>query len=180
MSVSIPSHLAGHVVALTDSEEPGRTFALRSSVGGAAFELRHCGEIYAEYGLMVAGDAAPLLVVVRAVDTGEEFVLFDGGRHGYDAMFCDEFDPDVLDARVADQLFERDGDSVFGVEVTVFDNVDWDDEEDDFRDDDGVVRLITGEAIDSDRLRSDGFDAIGVTVVTADGARHSVVEEELA
>ena len=39
------------------------------------------------------------LVAARDPESGEEFVIFDGGRHGYDNMFCDEHDPAELEYR---------------------------------------------------------------------------------
>lgn len=145
----------------------------------AAGSIRYSGSILEEYGLIVDHEQ-PSLVVARAVDTGEEIVLFDAARHGYDAMFVEEYDSDELAERVADTLLERDGVAVFEVEIAVVDNIDWDDEEDDFRDEEGVLRLISGEEISAERLRADGFDALGITVVSPDGIRDEVVSEELA
>ena len=177
MTTLIPSHLAGHVTIL--DTDTGRRFGLRSSAGADRFEIRYSGELLAEHGLIV-GDEAPSLVVARAVDTGEEIVVFDEGRHGYNAMFVDENDPAVLDAREARAVFEHEGLTEFSVEIEVIDNIDWDDEEDDVRAEDGALRLISGEVITPNRLRSDGFDALSVVAVTADGRHLDVVDEELA
>ncbi|SCJ51328.1 Uncharacterised protein [uncultured Clostridium sp.] len=38
-------------------------------------------------------------MTARDPESGEEFVIFDGGRHGYDNMFCDEHDPSELEHR---------------------------------------------------------------------------------
>lgn len=179
MTVLTPTHLAGHVLAIDSDEDIVRAFALRSAEGGRRFEIRYSGSILEEYGLIVDHEQ-PSLVVARAVDTGEEIVLFDAARHGYDAMFVEEYDSDELAERVADTLLERDGVAVFEVEIAVVDNIDWDDEEDDFRDEEGVLRLISGEEISAERLRADGFDALGITVVSPDGIRDEVVSEELA
>lgn len=179
MTVLTPTHLAGHVLAIDSDEDIVRAFALRSAEGGRRFEIRYSGSILEEYGLIVDHEQ-PSLVVARAVDTGEEIVLFDAARHGYDAMFVEEYDSDELAERVADTLLERDGVAVFEVEIAVVDNIDWDDEEDDFRDEEGVLRLISGEEISPERLRADGFDALGITVVSPDGIRDEVVSEELA
>ena len=179
MTVLTPTHLAGHVLAIDSDEDIVRAFALRSAEGGRRFEIRYSGSILEEYGLIVDHEQ-PSLVVARAVDTGEEIVLFDAARHGYDAMIVEEYDSDEMAERVADTLLERDGVAVFEVEIAVVDNIDWDDEEDDFRDEEGVLRLISGEEISAERLRADGFDALGITVVSPDGIRYEVVSEELA
>ncbi|GAB3621640.1 hypothetical protein GCM10027417_29020 [Glutamicibacter endophyticus] len=177
MDALIPTHLQGHAVPV--EVEFGRGFALRSAQGGDQFEIWYSGDLLEEYGLIVGGEA-PSLVIAKAHDSGEEIVLFDAARHGYDAMFVDEPDLQAMSDRSADTLLERDGHTVFSVEIQLMDNIDWDDEEDDFRDAEGVLRLITGEAISEERLRADGFDALGITVKTAQGQRYDVVEEELA
>lgn len=179
MTVPIPTHLAGRVVPIASERDDGRSFALRSSNGGDRFELRYSGRWLPEHG-MIVGDVTPLLVVARAIGTGEDLVAFDGGRHGYDAMFADEHDPDVLRSRRADRLLELDGRTAFAVEVHVFDFIDWDLEADDMRDDDGALRLTSGEVIDVERLRADGFSWLCIDVVTPDGVRHRVVDEELS
>lgn len=95
-------------------------------------------------------------------------------------MFVDEHDQAILNARNPNILYKRNGHTVFELEVALFDNIDWDDEEDDYRGEDGVIRLITGEEISPDRLRVDGYDAFGITVISPDGERHGAVSEELA
>ena len=156
-----------------------RTFAIRSSGGGERFRVRHNGRPVPGHDL-IATDEAPLLVVAVAEDTGEEIVLFDGGRHGYDAMFCEEFDSDALDARSADQTYTADGHDIFGLEFGVNDNIDWDDEEAEFADDDGRIQLNSGAVIDGEQLRADGFDALGLIGIADDGARFEILSEELA
>ena len=41
----------------------------------------------------------PCKIVAKDTETGEEILLFDGYRHGYNAMFCDEFDPEEVEKR---------------------------------------------------------------------------------
>jgi len=177
MTTLIPSHLDGHVSIL--ESDTGRRFGLRSSAGSDRFEISYSGELLPEHGLIV-GAETPSLVVARAADTGEEIVIFDEGRHGYNAMFVDEHDPAVLDARKPLTMFEHAGQTEFAVEIEVIDNIDWDDEEDDVRDEEGTLRLITGDEISPEQLRADGFDALGVVVITSDGRPVEVVSEELA
>lgn len=174
----IPSNLAGHATLTT--HDFGRTLALHSSNGGTKFELWHNGTIFEQYELLVRTDDEPVIIIAKATDTGEEITVFDGGKHGYDNMFVDEHDQTILNARNPNILYERNGHTVFELEVALFDNIDWDDEEDDYRGEDGVIRLITGEEISPDRLRADGYDAFGITVISPDGERHDAVSEELA
>ena len=48
---------------------------------------------------IVDGNEAPGLVAARGPESGEEFVIFDGGQHGYDNLFCDKHDPSELEHR---------------------------------------------------------------------------------
>lgn len=183
MEIPIPTNLLGFATALSTSD--GRQFKIRSGKGGTLVEIRYFGELMEGAGLIVGPNdgnypPTPALVVAIAVDTGEEVILFDGARHGYDAMFVEEFDPEVISARAATSVLERSGRTEFEVEVAVFDGIDWDDEEDDFKGEDGAIRLITGEEITPEQLRADGFDAISVEVITPDGQRSEIVAEELA
>jgi hypothetical protein len=83
MSRGIPTHLQGHVELI---EEKGVTRKLRvmSDEGGTRFRLRFAGELLPKFGL-ITGTDDPLLVIAVPEDDGDEFVLFDGARHGYEA-----------------------------------------------------------------------------------------------
>ena len=179
MQPPTPTHLIGQVVSIATDDHLTRGFALRSSAGGDRFTISYSGTWLPEHGL-IAGVHHPSLVIARAVDTDEQIVVFDLARHGYNAMFVDEHDPAVLQARTPDTPVILGGANEFAVEIHVIDNIDWDDEEADFRGEDGALRLITGETISAERLRADGFDSLSVTLVTADGQRFAIIEEELA
>jgi len=174
MSIPIPTHLAGHAIA--EETDYGRRLMLRSSRGGTLFMIHYSGQRWQGF---IVGDEIPALVIARALDTDETVVVFDGGRHGYDAMFVDEYDAEALDARSPDATLELDGSTAFALEIQLFDNISWDEEDDDLRDEAGVLRLISGEEISSDRLRADGYDAVGITAITPGGERFDIVSEEL-
>ncbi|MHA7156424.1 hypothetical protein ACX8Z7_00065 [Glutamicibacter endophyticus] len=174
MDAAIPSYLAGHATArMTDY---GRKIQLRSSTGGKLFRINYCGTIWRD---VIVGDQSPALVLAHAIDTGETLTIFDEGRHGYDAMFVDTHDPAELDGRTADQRLLISAEDCFEIELELFDNIDWDEEEEGLLDQHGELRLQSGELIDAVRLRADGFDAIGITATTRDGTRHEILNEEL-
>lgn len=79
------------------------TMTLCSTTGNELLEVWYYGDLLTVKGefqsYIVDGDAAPGLVAARDPESGEEFVIFDGGRHGYDNMFCDEHDPSELEHR---------------------------------------------------------------------------------
>ena len=73
---------------------------------------------------------------------GEEFVIFDGGRHGYDNMFCDEHDP----AELKDRPLKRYEIPASKLVLELGYSVDYEDEKEDFEPDEAdTVELINGE-----------------------------------
>lgn len=178
MSRGIPTHLQGHVELI---EEKGVTRKLRvvSDEGGTRFRLRFAGELLPKFGL-ITGTNDPLLVIAVPEDDGDEFVLFDGARHGYEAMFVDEGPAAPADRPARETYRDGTGEELFELTVTLFDNVDWDEEQADVEDEQGVIRLVDGTVIDAERLRADGFDAFALTGRSADDRELDIVEEELA
>ena len=76
---------------------------LCSTTGNELLEVWYYGDLLTVKGepqsYIVDGSPAPGLVAARDPESDEEFVIFDGGRHGYDNMFCDEHDPSELEHR---------------------------------------------------------------------------------
>ncbi len=101
MSEKYPTWLTGHVKEWAQKRLP--TVTLCSTTGNELLEVWYYGDLLtlnAEPQLyIVPSYFAPELVTARDPESGEEFVIFDGGRHGYDNLFCDEQDPDALERR---------------------------------------------------------------------------------
>ena len=101
MSEKYPTWLTGHVKEWAQKRLP--TVTLCSTTGNELLEVWYYGDLVTlneEPQLyIVPSYFAPELVTARDPESGEEFVIFDGGRHGYDNLFCDEQDPDALERR---------------------------------------------------------------------------------
>ena len=101
MPEKYPTWLEGHVKEWTEKRLP--TVTLCSSTGKELLEIWYCGDLLTVKGepqsYIVDGDEVPGLVAARDPESGEEFVIFDGGRHGYDNLFCDVHDPSKLEHR---------------------------------------------------------------------------------
>ena len=101
MTEKYPTWLIGHVKEWAEKRLP--TVTLCSTTGNELLEVWYYGDLLTAKGepqsYIVDGDVAPGLVAARDPENGEEFVIFDGGRHGYDNMFCDEHDPSELEHR---------------------------------------------------------------------------------
>ena len=91
MTEKYPTWLAGHVKTWEEKRLP--TVTLCSTTGNELLEVWYYGDLLAVKGetqsYIVDSDEAPGVVAARDPESGEEFVIFDGGRHGYDNMFCD-------------------------------------------------------------------------------------------
>lgn len=101
MTEKYPTWLIGHVKEWAEKRLP--TVILCSTTGNELLEVWYYGDLLTVKGepqsYIIDSDEAPGLVTARDPESGEEFVIFDGGRHGYDNMFCDEHDPSELEHR---------------------------------------------------------------------------------
>ena len=103
-------------------------------------------------------------------------MLFDGALHGYNAMLCDEYSPEAIANRPLQNLDNQ----RYQIRVSLFYNIDNEDERDDFCDAQGNVTLINGETIAFAQLQRDGIDTIGIDLVDEAGNVREIVNEELA
>ena len=101
MTEKYPTWLIGHVKEWAEKRLP--TVILCSTTGNELLEVWYYGDLLTVKGepqsYIIDSDEAPGLVTARDPESGEEFVIFDGGRHGYDNMFCEEHDPAELKNR---------------------------------------------------------------------------------
>lgn len=116
-------------------------------------------------------------MAARDPESGEEFVIFDGGRHGYDNMFCDEHDTDELERRTL-KRYEIPA-SKLVLELGY--SIDYEDEKEIFDvDKDGMVELINGERMSWEQVKRDGIDYIALYYVNEEGKQVQILDNELA
>ena len=171
----VPTYLQPYVQAESLHSFDGIEYRFAIAHNGSnRFLIRYYGEFYDS--LITDTDNAPVKVVAVEPESGQEILLLDGGRHGYNAMLCDEHSEDSLNNRSLQDL----DDTLYQIEVHAFYNIDYEAEREDFCDENGKVELINGEIIDFDRLRQDGMDAIAIELIDPQGKRREIVREELA
>ena len=175
----IPTWLEGHVKEQTQKRLP--TVTLCSSAGNELLEVWYYGELFTVKGepqpYIVDGDEAPGLVTARDPESGEEFVIFDGGRHGYDNMFCDEHDPSELEHRPL-KRYEIPA-SKLVLELGY--SIDYEDEKENFEPDEAdTVELINGERMPWEQAKRDGIDYIALYYVNEKGKPVQILDAELA
>ena len=94
MPEKYPTWLEGHVKEWTEKRLP--TVTLCSSTGKELLEVWYCGDLLTVKGepqsYIVDGDEVPGLVAARDPESGEEFVIFDGGRMPWEQVRRDGID----------------------------------------------------------------------------------------
>ena len=175
----IPTWLEGHVKEQAQKRLP--TVILCSTTGNELLEVWYYGDLLTVKGepqsYIVDGDAAPGLVAARDPESGEEFVIFDGGRHGYDNMFCDEHDPSELEHRPL-KRYEIPA-SKLVLELGY--SIDYEDEKENFEPDEAdTVELINGERMPWEQAKRDGIDYIALYYVNEKGKPVQILDAELA
>ena len=126
----IPTWLEGHVKEQAQKRLP--TVTLCSSAGNELLEVWYYGDLLTVKGesqfYIIDGGEAPGLVEARDPESGEEFVIFDGGQHGYDNMFCDEHNP----AQLAHRPLQRYEIPASKLVLELGYNIDYEDEKESF------------------------------------------------
>lgn len=65
---------------------------LKATSGSMKFKIKFYGQLHEDCKELIVGtDFAPSLVIAEDTKSGQEILLFDGCKHGYNALFCDTF-----------------------------------------------------------------------------------------
>lgn len=174
-----PSWLEGHIKEW--KQKRLTTVTLCSTSGNEWLEVWYYGDLLTINGepqlYIVPSYFAPELVAARDPESGEEFVVFDGGRHGYDNMFCDEHDLDELERRTL-KRYEIPASKLI---LELGYSIDYEDEKEDFQvNEDGMVALINGERMPWEQVKRDGIDYIALYYVNEEGKQVQILDAELA
>ena len=155
---------------------------IQSKKGNILFEVYYYGDLFEVKGeklpFIVDNEAEiPCKIVAKDTETGEEILLFDGYRHGYNAMFCDEFDPEEVEKRT---LVKYDI-APCKIHIDFGYSIDYEEEKEDYEiDEDDRVTLINGENISWEEVKRNGFDYISIVCETKNGEKAEIVSLELA
>ena len=179
ITAKYPTWLDGHVKDCMENRLP--TVTLCSSTCNELLEVWYYGNLLTVKGepqsYIVDSDEAPGIVTARDPQSGEEFVIFDGGRHGYDNMFCDEYDPAILENRPLKRYETHASKLVLEIGYSI----DYEDEKEDFEPDEAdTVELINGEHMPWEQVKRDGIDYIALYYVNEEGKQIQILDAELA
>ncbi|WP_127540435.1 hypothetical protein [Paenibacillus illinoisensis] len=176
-----PAYLEGIVKKVTDGENQEVEWKgkLQTSDGHDKFHIFYYGDLM-EDDLITWQDSTPLIVYAEHTVTGERYLLIDAAKHGYDAMLCETYPEEELSKRTLRPYLDVEGEDTFDVLLSAFYNVPWDEEFGEDVDEDGTYELITGEQMDFDQVKRDGYDAFSIRIVNRKGVTTEIVQEELA
>lgn len=176
-----PAYLEGIVKKVTDGENQEVEWKgkLEMSDGHDKFHIFYYGDLM-EDDLITWQDSTPLIVYAEHTVTGERYLLIDAAKHGYDAMLCETYPEEELSKRALRPYLDVEGEDTFEVHLSAFYNVPWDEEFGEDVDKDGTYELITGEHIDFEQVKRDGYDAFSIRIVNRKGVTTEIVQEELA
>ena len=155
---------------------------IQSKNGNTLFEVYYYGDLFEvnrkKLPCIVDNKTGiPCKIVAKDTETGEEILLFDGYRHGYNAMFCDEFDPEEVKKRA---LVKYDI-APCKIHIDFGYSIDYEEEKEDYEvDEEDRVTLINGETISWEEVKRNGFDYISIICETENGEKAEIVSLELA
>lgn len=145
------------------------------------FKIRYYGELHEEHKTVIAGTefAAPLVIAME-MGSGKEFVLFDGCKHGYNAMFCYNHSPEQLERKADKYYIDADGNDAFEIIISTYNGIDYDEEFSKQLNAEGKLQLTSGEWVPFDTVKRNGFDGIQIRVTSRAGKTSIIISEELA
>jgi len=183
-----PTYLEDHTEHIADVKKV-KPFEWRrkliSKSGNSKFKIKYYGQLHSKYDtLIVATEFAPALVIAQDISSGQEILLFDGCKNGYNAMFCDEYTIEQINSRPADNLyFDKDNNDSFEIVLSAYYQIKFDDESEDFIDqvdENGFIELLDKSQIEFDKAKRNAFDVFQIIATTENGRQIEVVSEELA
>jgi hypothetical protein len=176
-----PTYLEGLVQEIPDvqTHEVEWKGKFKARDGHDKFHIFYYGDL-TEDDLITWQDSTPLIVYAEHTVTGERYLLIDSAKHGYDAMLCETYPEEDLNNRPLRPYLDVEGEDIFEVQLTAFYNVPWDEEFGEDVDEDGTYELITGESMDFEQVKRDGYDAFAISIINRKGVVTEIVQEELA
>jgi hypothetical protein len=183
--VSGPTFLDGlteQIVAPKNLQKHEWRRKLRTTQGQTKFNIKYFGQLHDDYkNLIVGTDDTPALVLAIEPTTGQEILIFDGCRHGYNAMFCDNYSDEQKNKRKADKIYKTDnGKDTFELTISTYNGIDFDDEFSGDVGEDGLIELIDGTKVEFETAKRNGFDTLQIFGTTDNGDIIEIISEELA
>ncbi len=155
----IPYYLKKHI---TDAKEKNDSTVgiLVSSTGNTNLEIYFYGDTVKIKKTPYIVDAEfPCLIIAKDPVTNEEFTIFDGIKHGYDAMFCNEPCEDATRELRHYEYYSG------KVQITLGYSIDYEDEREEYEFNENGEVILTYGNLDWEQAKSIGFDWLSLKFV---------------
>lgn len=107
--------------------------------------------------------------------------MFDGCKHGYNALFCDTFSEIQIKNRPTNNFYkDNEGNENFEIVLSTYNGIDFDDEFEDQVDENGLIELIDGTKTEFENVKRNGFDTLQIWAINDKGKVFEIVSEETA
>jgi len=144
--------------------------------GQEKFRIKFYGQ---NKGIIVQTDFAPQIVCAVDSSRGKEILLFDGCKHGYNALFSDVFTDEQIKNRPMTNFYcDPDGNELFEIIISTFNGIDYEEEFADQVDENGLIEIIDGSKIEFDKAKRNGYDTIRIWAINEAGKMREILSEE--
>lgn len=116
---------------------------------------------------------------IDAIDplTGEEILIFDAAKHGYNNMFCTEYTKEQIENRPL-KKYELSASKLI---LELGYGIDYEAEKNDYEfDENGNVVLLDGSKMDWESVKQNGFDYLSLSFIGANGKTIAFADFELS
>ena len=168
---NVPYYLENH---LLNVEEKNNTVigTLASSSGNTNLEIYYYGDTMKIKGTPYIIDSEyPCLIVAKDPTTNEEFTVFDGAKHGYDAMFCNEPCENAQRELLPYETYSG------KIQIALNYSIDYEEEKEDYKFNENGEVVLTYGAMEWEKAKTIGFDWISMSFIDA---KKEFVDLELA
>lgn len=155
---------------------------LQSTTGSNKFKIKFYGELHESHkSLIVRTDFAPQKILAVDSKTNEEILIFDGCKHGYNALMCDTYSEEQRENRdLVNKYLDQNSNDVFELILSAYYQIDYDDEFREDVDEVGKIEILNGDKIEFDELKRMGCSYFRILGINMSGQRIEILSEELS
>ena len=150
--------------------------------GQTKFQVKYYGELHESYNtVIVLTEFSEALIIAVDIVSGPQVFLFDGCKHGYNALLCDTFTEEQINNRIADKLYkDKNWNDEFEIIISTYNGIDFEDEFSNDVDEDGKIELVDGSKVEFEYLKRNGFNTLQIWGIDKFGNTTEIASEELA
>lgn len=184
----VPTYLKKENYKVIEIQDDFSAVAIRNSITAdnmfynELFDIYYFGDLSQDYFIYSKldkenGQRIPCRIVAKCPKTGDEILLFDGAKYGYNSMFCDTFDDEIMQNRSLQKLEIKKS----KIKIEFFYNIDYEEEKEDYEvDENDYLETINGQMLSWEDVKKNGFDFIRILAIDENEIVKEIFEMELA